>query len=117
MPAAGSLFAIGDTSVTCTATDSGGNTATASFVVTVSGAGNQLADLRSAVDGIGPGYSLINKISDVQALLATSDLPGACAILSAFVNEVRAQSGKKIPVDTAVTLIADATRIQTVLGC
>ena len=116
-PAAGSLFAIGDTSVTCTATDLGGNTATASFVVTVRGADHQLADLRTAVDGIGPGYSLINKISDVQAALANNDVPGGCAILSAFVNEVGAQSGKKIPVGTAASLIADASRIQAVLGC
>ena len=116
-PSAGSLFAIGDTSVTCTATDLGGNTATASFVVTVRGAGDQLADLRTAVDGIGPGYSLINKISYVQAALANNDVPGGCSILSAFVNEVGAQSGKKIPVGTAASLIADASRIQAVLGC
>jgi hypothetical protein len=116
-PSAGSLFAIGDTSVTCTATDLGGNTATASFVVTVRGADNQLVDLRTAVDGIGPGYSLINKISYVQTALASNDVPGGCAILSAFVNEVDAQSGKKVPVDTAAALIADASRIQAVLGC
>ena len=34
-PASGSLFAIGDTQVRCTATDSGANTAGASFVVMV----------------------------------------------------------------------------------
>jgi hypothetical protein len=115
-PAPGSLFAIGDTTVMCTATDLGGNTTTASFVVTVSGADSQLADLRTAVDGIGPGYSLINKISTVQAALAKNNLPGACAMLSAYVNEVGAQSGKKIPTGTAAALIADATRMQAVLG-
>ncbi len=35
LPPSGTVFAIGDTSVTCTATDNSGNTATASFVVTV----------------------------------------------------------------------------------
>jgi HYR domain len=34
-PASGSLFPVGDTTVTCTATDAAGNTATGSFVVTV----------------------------------------------------------------------------------
>ena len=116
-PPAGSLFAIGDTPVTCTATDLGGNTATASFVVTVKGADSQLADLRTAVNGVGPGQSLINKISTVQAALANNDLPGGCSILSAFVKEVGAQSGKKIPFGTAASLIAKASQIRAVLGC
>lgn len=34
-PAAGTLFPVGNTTVTCTATDAAGNTATATFVVTV----------------------------------------------------------------------------------
>jgi hypothetical protein len=38
-PASGSSFAEGTTTVTCTATDTTGNTATCSFTVTVSGAG------------------------------------------------------------------------------
>ncbi|HEX6023484.1 MAG TPA: HYR domain-containing protein, partial [Solirubrobacter sp.] len=116
IPAAGQ-FAIGATTVACTATDTVGNTANASFVVTVRGASDQLTDLRTAVDGIGPGYSLINKISDVQAALLDNDVPGACSILSAFVNEVQAQSGKKIPAGTAASLVADATRIRAVLAC
>ena len=116
-PASGSRFAIGDTSVTCRATDRGGNTTTVSFVVTVRGATGQLADLRTAVNGVGPGYSLVNKISYVQAALADNDVPGSCSILSAFAHEVGAQSGKKIPAGTAASLNADATRIRTVLGC
>ena len=43
-PATGSLFAIGATTVTCTANDSGENKATASFTVTVLGAKEQLAE-------------------------------------------------------------------------
>lgn len=35
VPASGSVFAFGDTPVTCTATDEAGNTASASFIVTV----------------------------------------------------------------------------------
>src|SRR3954453_8965184 len=115
-PAAG-LFAIGGTSVTCTATDLGNNTATAGFVVTVRGAASQLADLWTAVDGIGPGQSLINKVSNVQATGANNDVAGSCSMLSAFGHEVGAQSGKKIPADTAASLIADASRIQAVLSC
>jgi hypothetical protein len=63
----------------------------------VRGAGSQLDDLRAAVNGIGPGYSIVNKISYVHAALASNDVPGSCSILSAFVHEANARSGKKIP--------------------
>jgi hypothetical protein len=44
-PATGCLFAIGGTSVTCTATDGGGNTGSACFTVTVFGGNAHLANL------------------------------------------------------------------------
>ncbi|HEY9325889.1 MAG TPA: HYR domain-containing protein, partial [Candidatus Limnocylindria bacterium] len=48
-PASGSLFPVGTTNVTCVAADAAGHTATASFSVTVVGAAEQLAQLRTAV--------------------------------------------------------------------
>jgi hypothetical protein len=48
-PSAGSLFAIGDTRVECVATDAGGNTTDAGFLVTVLGAKEQLAQLVAKV--------------------------------------------------------------------
>ena len=48
-PASGALFPIGETTVTCTATDASGNVATASFVVHVRGAAEQLTLLRTQV--------------------------------------------------------------------
>ncbi|MGZ4394507.1 MAG: HYR domain-containing protein [Gaiellaceae bacterium] len=53
-PGSGGVFAIGATTVSCTATDAAGNAATASFQVHVKGAGEQLADLAAAVEGWGP---------------------------------------------------------------
>ena len=50
-PASGSIFAIGATTVACSASDLGGNTATATFVVTVRGAGAQLARLITKIGG------------------------------------------------------------------
>ena len=85
--------------------------------MTVRGAADQLADLRAAVDGIGPGHSLVDKISNVQAALVNNDVPASCSMLSAFAHEVGAQSAKKIPAGTAASLIADASRIQAVLAC
>ena len=83
----------------------------------VKGAAEQLTDLVSAVQGVGPGRSLANTIQRAQAALATNDVPEACSILQAFTNEVKAQSGKSIPAGAATALIADATRIRAVLNC
>ena len=53
-PTSGSLFPVGDTTVTCTATDASGNSSTASFVVHVKGAAEKLRDLTTAVNALGP---------------------------------------------------------------
>jgi uncharacterized delta-60 repeat protein len=115
-PASGSLFAIGDTVVGCLAVDHAGNSQTASFVVRVKGAAEQLADLRHAVTGVGPGKSLVEKVKQAEAQIARGDVAATVRTLRAFVNEVKAQSGKKVPPDLATDLIADATRIAAVLG-
>ena len=61
------------------------------------GAAEQLSDLGTAVNNVGPGKSIANKVKDAQTALAISDVPGTSSILSGFVSEVKAQSGKKIP--------------------
>lgn len=76
-----------------------------------------LSDLFDAVQGIGPGSSLADKVAAIQSSVATADTPDACDGLRAFVNEVRAQAGQKVPSATASSLIADAKQIQTALGC
>ena len=116
-PESGTTFAVGTTTVDCTATDDDGATATGSFDVTVRGAREQLADLLVAVAGLGPGRSLEAKIRAAVAWLPDRALPLACDPLRAFVGEVQAQSGKRIPADTAALLIDDATRIRAVLAC
>jgi PKD repeat protein/lysophospholipase L1-like esterase len=117
VPPSGSTFAIGTTVVTCTATDTHGNTASSHFAVHIKGANEQLADLLRAVNGLGPGKSLSSKVADAQSLLANGQTSKACLILTAFNLEVRAQSGKKIPAPQATALIVAANRIKTVLGC
>jgi hypothetical protein len=117
-PASGSLFPIGTTTVSCTATDSRGNTsAPGTFDVTVQGGAGQLDDLLADVQGVGPGRSLAAKVESARAALAAGDTAGACAALDSLLAEVRAQSDKKIPVAQAQAITADATRIKTVIGC
>jgi hypothetical protein len=111
--------AIGDQVLTCAAIDQAGNTTTQPFNVHVEGSTEQTADLLSYVtdNNLGSGNSLSAKLQKVLASLANGDTSSACSQLSAFVHEVQAQSGKKLTADQAVTLIAGAAQIETVLGC
>jgi hypothetical protein len=111
-PATGTTFAIGTTAVECAAVDGHGATTTGTFDVTVRGAGEQLAELLVAVTGVGPGKSLADKVRT-----ALADPARTCDTLQAFLDEVRAQSGKHVPAGTAAVLVEDATRIRTVLSC
>jgi uncharacterized delta-60 repeat protein len=116
-PPSGSVFAIGTTVVRCTATDSSGNVATATFTVHVKGTAEQLADVEAQVRGVGPGTSLADKLRDAQLTLRNGDIRATCSILGAFGNQVDAQTGKTIPPGTAAALTSAATRIKAVIGC
>jgi hypothetical protein len=49
--------------------------------------------------------------------LEAGDLITACNSLQSFINEVLAQSGKKIPSADAAALIAEAMGIREEIGC
>ena len=74
-PSAGSPFAIGETTVACTATDAGANTANASFVVTVLGANAQLANLiHKVIDATNlPAATKAQLTASLQSLAAGFD--------------------------------------------
>jgi hypothetical protein len=105
--------------VTCTATDPGDtpSTVTATFTVTVNGAAAQLTALDQAVQGVGPGTILANKVAKAQSSLTAGNTAGACTKLTAFVQEVKSQSGVSIPASQAAQLVAEAKNIEVVLAC
>jgi hypothetical protein len=74
----------------------------------------QLAALADSVEDVGPGHSLAAKL---DAALAAAAGGKSCASLDAFMNEARAQSGRKIAADQASALIRAARRIASGLGC
>jgi hypothetical protein len=117
IPASGSTFPIGTTTVICTATDTHNNSATASFTIHVEGASEQLTDLGGAFTGVGPGTSLADKVQQAQTYLAANDTTDACSTLTAFANEVNAQSTITIPLAAAQVFLASANRIKNVIGC
>jgi predicted dienelactone hydrolase len=120
-PSSGSLFAIGDTLVECDATDAGGNTANASFVVRVLGANEQLAQLISdVIDATSlPAAVKTHLIATLQSFTARFDPSNpqqrraACLALRAFTTVVRFVA----PPAHAAEWIADANRIRAVLAC
>ncbi len=120
-PPSGTLFAIGDTLVECGSTDSLGNTSSASFVVTVRGAKEQLANLTANVvnaSGLAaPAKAQL--IASLQSLMAGFDpnkplhRAAACLSLRVFTTLVRFVA---TPAQTTAWT-TDANRIRAVLAC
>jgi microsomal dipeptidase-like Zn-dependent dipeptidase len=118
----GSTFSIGINTVTCTVTDASGNQATCNFTVKVKGAAEQINDLISLLRSYqlesGIENSLLVKLQPALAALQAGDIATACIRLTAFINEVKAQSGKKfITAAQANQMVAAAQQIKDVLGC
>jgi hypothetical protein len=77
----------------------------------------QLAGLVTKVKGVGPGKSLEHTVMFAQTYFAVHDVQATCAMLTGFVSEVRAQSGKKINKLTASQLLGTTQAIETAIGC
>jgi Tol biopolymer transport system component len=120
-PPSGSVFPIGDTTVTCTATDASGNVARGSFSVHVQGVDEQLDELQHIVDTFDMDEELRadlhDKLAAVEAALAAHRTRTACNLLHGFANEVQDESGAGITADLAGVLIERADRIRSVLAC
>jgi hypothetical protein len=119
-PASGSTFAIGDTTVVCTATDAAGNQAGSSFTVHVKGAAEQVSDLVALVKSLHlqptAASSLIVKLRGASSALRRGNDPAAFGSLEAFMNEVSAETDKKLTAEQADALMDKATRIRSVVG-
>ena len=120
-PPSDSTFSIGDTSVTCNATDSAGNTGTAIFSVHVKGADEQLVDLRGLVDGMNVDATLETRlfaqVDDTRKQLSLGRTNAVCGGLADFTATAAKDSGKRLSAEQADRLVADATRIRAVVGC
>ncbi len=120
MPDSGTVFAIGSTSVTCSAKDASENSTSCSFNVTIRGVADQINSLTTLVNGFNLpsaiGNSLVSKLSNAQTQFSVRNTKAACNVIDAFINEVSAQTGKKITADQANQMIANALRINAVMG-
>ncbi len=120
VPASGSTFPIGDSSVTCTAKDGAGNVASCNFNIHVKGAQEQANDLIGVIGGLPIKsklkQSLTTELNELLSELAQSTTP--CDELSKFIEAAqKAQKTKKITPAQATQLINAASLIQAVVGC
>ena len=107
-PGSGSVFAIGTTTVNCTATDNGNNTAHAAFTVNVAGAGEQLGRLVTKAGGtpaLAALFAGLDPHRPLQRLIA-------CVALRAFIVLV-----PYVAPTHATEWLTDANRIRAVLAC
>ena len=116
----GNLFPIGTTSVSCSAVDAAGNkSAPASFVVTVLGAPDQIANLIEYVRGVPiPEPDRTQLINALQSALSQPrSIQIACPAMTLFVTTVKARTPKMFSVEKSAQIVDDATRIKSVVGC
>jgi hypothetical protein len=120
-PASGSTFPIGTTTVGCQARDASGNVSTGSFTVSVKGAAAQITDLQQSVAALdlqdGTETSVQAKLSAALDALNAHNVVDACGSLGALINQINAQTGKKISLADAQALIAVVQRIRSAAGC
>jgi|GEM_PF-574278 len=76
-----------------------------------------LEQLLADVSGVGPGKSLANKITLAQMYFAPPDIEATCGVLNGFLNQVRAQAGKKLTDTQAAGFTSDASAIREAIGC
>lgn len=84
--------------------------------ISAQSAGEQLDALAASVDGVGAGQSLTAKVKQAKAALARGETAASRNILNAFVREVTAQTGEKLPASTATDLLTATNTIIAVLG-
>jgi hypothetical protein len=121
VPQSGSTFPVGDTSVSCAATDAAGNVGTGSFLVHVRGAAEQLDALNGAVGDAGLGRGLTNDLGGrLDRASRLLDTPArACHELDGFAARIFDELGhdsSSLSSDEALQLLG-ATTVEQALGC
>ena len=96
-PASGGTFAVGTTTVVCTATDVSGNSATATFKVTAQNTFDSLCRVtRAEASDEGVAHSLCVKLQGAADAVAAGDSAAADGKVGAYINEVEAQGDKSL---------------------
>jgi hypothetical protein len=120
-PASGSVFPIGTTSVSCTATDQSGNAVTQTFNVRVRSAVEQIISLidktRLYLDLPFLETALKARLETAVAALLTRSTGAACRVVHLYIAAVSGIPSRQLSAVERSELIADANRIKVVIGC
>jgi Tol biopolymer transport system component len=115
------VFPIGDTTVTCTATDDSGNSSSGSFIVHVLSVAELLRQAQAYLVEIDLEPTLRRSLAaelEAAARAADRDNDSAtCSAIGDYQDHIRAQAGKKVSSDTAEALLANAEGIRTIVPC
>ena len=114
-PASGSVFPVGSTSVSCSASDAAGNSASKSFEVSVIGAREQVASLIEFVRSLGLPNGTANPLVN-QLNAALSEQGNECKKVSDFIGMISKKSSDIAPGDAAYMTV-EANRIKGAFGC
>lgn len=115
VPASGGTFPVGTTTVTVTAADASSNSSSVSFTVTVHSPSQMTSNLILTVTAVFPQAT--NLLRNALNNLNAGGVGAACNQIAAFINQVQAQSGKKLTPSQASELIAATNRLRAALGC
>ena len=121
-PSSGSVYGIGTTSTTCTATDPSGNSVSRSFNVTVLGAADQLRDLIAFVESLnlhnGTENPLVNMARIALNHVAENPPHVSCTKLDDFIRKLQEEKAQQSISGYNIWLMETAAvRIKNVLGC
>ena len=123
-PASGSRFPIGQTTVTCRASDAAGNVGIGSFLLRVLGPVDLLTGLRNDVASATPPLTtrlandLTGKLNDAIVKLGQTKTADACKKVHEFMTKVdKERAMRTIPAPIADAWLTRATQIRTLMGC
>jgi Bacterial Ig-like domain (group 1)/HYR domain len=115
------VFPIGDTTVTCTATDDSGNSSRGRFNVHVLSVAELLRQAQqSLVDyGVEPNLrrSLTAELEAAAKASAKGNDSATCSAITDYQDHVRAQAGKKLSEETAQSLLGNSDHIRRMVPC
>ena len=123
LPASGSLFAIGTTTVTCTTVDADdlNSPVTATFTVTVKGAAGQLTDLIAAVGALPSSTAktvLNTQLADALTAEQAGNTSRVCLDLFGALRSAQTeQSYGQLTAAQAAQIINAANQVAAVVGC
>jgi hypothetical protein len=121
VPASGSTFAAGTTTVTCSASDVSGNDGSSSFDVVVVGAQGQLQALLALINAADPGSNNLQALTQTVVTALNNGKPDhachALGVLKAAVDRMAGQNKPKLTAAQASAINAAIANLQAVIGC